>query len=171
MPAPRPANRINQDTAQKLIEASADLGFARPSTQNAALSEETKPFPIVEKTESTPKPAAPKAEKPVAKPKSVEPKTATSDSVNPGSFAAVQARRDAKKAAQAALKLAPQPEIMTVAGQAIRLDVPDDVWMALKLDSVHRRVTVRYLILEALQKAGYPVILDQIPEDGRRLRA
>lgn len=50
----------------------------------------------------------------------------------------------------------------------LRIAVPDDVAVALKIASIHRRASVRYLILEALHKAGYPVDLDAIPEDGRR---
>ena len=54
--------------------------------------------------------------------------------------------------------------------QMLRFSVPDGVATALKIASVHRRASVRYLILEALQKAGYPVELENIPEDGRRQR-
>ncbi len=56
------------------------------------------------------------------------------------------------------------------ASRTLRFDVSDDLWTALKLASVHRRVTVRYLLLEALSKAGYAVDLDTVPEDGRRVR-
>ena len=56
------------------------------------------------------------------------------------------------------------------AGAAIKLDVPGAVWIALKMEAINRRVTVRYLVLEALAKAGYEVDLAAVPEDGRRLR-
>ncbi len=56
------------------------------------------------------------------------------------------------------------------ASRTLRFDVSDELWTALKLTSVHRRVTVRYLLLEALSKAGYAVDLDTVPEDGRRVR-
>ena len=37
-------------------------------------------------------------------------------------------------------------------------------------EALNRRVTVRYLVLEALAAKGYRVDLEAIPEDGRRIR-
>jgi hypothetical protein len=36
--------------------------------------------------------------------------------------------------------------------------------------ALKRRVTVKFLVLEALAAKGYAIDLDAIPEDGRRLR-
>ena len=38
------------------------------------------------------------------------------------------------------------------------------------MEAIKRRVTVKFLVLEALAAKGYDVDLDAIPEDGRRLR-
>lgn len=53
---------------------------------------------------------------------------------------------------------------------SLKFDVPEDLWTALKISAAQRRVTVKFLVLEALSKHGYEVDLDAIPEDGRRLR-
>ena len=53
---------------------------------------------------------------------------------------------------------------------ALKFEVPDEVWIALRQEALNRRVTVRYLVLEALAAKGYSVDLAAVPEDGRRLR-
>jgi hypothetical protein len=53
---------------------------------------------------------------------------------------------------------------------ALKFDVQDDLWTALRRAAIDRRVTVKYLVLEALSEKGYPVDLAEVPEDGRRLR-
>lgn len=53
---------------------------------------------------------------------------------------------------------------------SLKIDVPDAVWTSLKLEAVRRRVTVKFLVLEALARQGYEIDLDKVPEDGRRLR-
>jgi len=53
---------------------------------------------------------------------------------------------------------------------ALKFDVPDAVWQALRHEALNRRVTVKYLVLEALADKGYQVDLSAVPEDGRRLR-
>jgi len=55
-------------------------------------------------------------------------------------------------------------------GPALKFDVPDEVWTALRREALNRRVTVKYLVLEALADKGYEVDLSTVPEDGRRLR-
>ncbi|WP_457108805.1 hypothetical protein [Methylobacterium sp. P5_C11] len=55
-------------------------------------------------------------------------------------------------------------------GTALKFEVPDLVWTALRQEALNRRVTVRYLVLEALAAKGYNVDLAAVPEDGRRLR-
>lgn len=77
--------------------------------------------------------------------------------------------------AAAAPKAPKKPEPVARASEALsmsslKFDVPTDLWTALKIDAAKRRVTVRYLVLEALSKHGYDVDLDAIPEDGRRQR-
>jgi hypothetical protein len=53
---------------------------------------------------------------------------------------------------------------------SLKFEVPDAVWVALRQEALNRRVTVRYLVLEALAAKGYAVDLSTVPEDGRRLR-
>ena len=53
---------------------------------------------------------------------------------------------------------------------ALKITVPDDLWNTLRMEAIKRRVTVKFLVLEALAAKGYDVDLDAIPEDGRRLR-
>jgi hypothetical protein len=151
MPAPRPTTRLSPADAQKLIEASADLGFNRPSS-------EAMPAGSHEAHEKPVPPAAPK------------PATARATPGRIGTREEVKARQMARRAAKIAQRTPrPAPELSDI-GQTLRLDVPDEVWTALKIACVHRRVTVKYLVLEALKKAGYPVDLRLIPEDGRRMR-
>jgi hypothetical protein len=57
-----------------------------------------------------------------------------------------------------------------VKGTALKFEVPDLVWTALRQEALNRRVTVKYLVLEALAAKGYNVDLAAVPEDGRRLR-
>lgn len=55
-------------------------------------------------------------------------------------------------------------------GAVLKVEVPDPVWTALRQEALDRRVTVKYLILEALATKGYAFDLSAIPKDGRRLR-
>jgi hypothetical protein len=55
-------------------------------------------------------------------------------------------------------------------GPALKFSVPDEVWNELRLEALKRRVTVKFLVLEALAAKGYAIDLDAIPEDGRRIR-
>lgn len=66
--------------------------------------------------------------------------------------------------------LAPAKAPAAAKGAALKFEVPDEVWMALRQEALNRRVTVRYLVLEALAAKGYDVDLSIVPEDGRRLR-
>jgi hypothetical protein len=75
--------------------------------------------------------------------------------VTPGSAASHEA-----KAGEAALR---KPA-------ALKFDVPDELWDDLRMAAIRRRVTVKYLVLEALEAKGYAVDLAAVPEDGRRLR-
>lgn len=52
----------------------------------------------------------------------------------------------------------------------LKVAIPDEIWNALRHEALNRRVTVKYLVLEALAAKGYDVDLSKIAEDGRRLR-
>ncbi len=65
---------------------------------------------------------------------------------------------------------APNAPFASTKGTALKFEVPDEVWTALRQEALNRRVTVRYLVLEALAAKGYNVDLATVPEDGRRLR-
>jgi hypothetical protein len=64
----------------------------------------------------------------------------------------------------------PKTPIALTKGAALKFEVPDTVWTALRQEALNRRVTVKYLVLEALAAKGYNVDLAAVPEDGRRLR-
>lgn len=64
----------------------------------------------------------------------------------------------------------PKAPIAPAKGAALKFEVPDTVWTALRQEALNRRVTVKYLVLEALAAKGYNVDLAAVPEDGRRLR-
>lgn len=65
---------------------------------------------------------------------------------------------------------APKTPVAPAKEAALKFSVPDEVWTALRQEALNRRVTVRYLVLEALAQKGYNVDLAAVPEDGRRLR-
>lgn len=65
---------------------------------------------------------------------------------------------------------APKFPVAPGKGAALKFEVPDEVWTALRQEALNRRVTVKYLVLEALAAKGYKVDLAAVPEDGRRLR-
>ena len=65
---------------------------------------------------------------------------------------------------------APKSPIAPPKGTALKFEVPDAVWTALRQEALNRRVTVKYLVLEALAAKGYSVDLSAVPEDGRRIR-
>ena len=64
----------------------------------------------------------------------------------------------------------PKYPIAPSKGTALKFEVPDEVWTALRQEALNRRVTVKYLVLEALAAKGYSVDLSAVPEAGRRLR-
>ncbi len=69
-------------------------------------------------------------------------------------------------------KAAPTPAAASASDKMATLKVamPDDIWNALRLEALNRRVTVKYLVMEALAAKGYNIDLSQVAEDGRRLR-
>ena len=77
-------------------------------------------------------------------------------------------RAPAARAAAPPKPAAPEPNPGPMA--SLKIEVPDKAWVSLKLEAVRRRVTVRFLILEALARQGYEIDLAEVPQDGRRLR-
>jgi hypothetical protein len=86
------------------------------------------------------------------------------------SSSARQARTEEPAPESAPTAKAPQPPIAPVKGSALKFEVPDEVWTALRQEALNRRVTVKYLVLEALAANSYSVDLSAVPEDGRRTR-
>ena len=52
----------------------------------------------------------------------------------------------------------------------LKVAMPDEIWNALRHVALNRRVTVKYLVMEALAAKGYDIDLAKVAEDGRRLR-
>lgn len=102
MPAPRPKAITPPDQAEKLVEATKDLGFARPTV--------------------------------APRPKAAE---------------------------------QPKPKVKL---ESLRIDLPPEAVEELRLQAVKRKVSIKYLVAEALSKGGYKIDLSAIPEDGRRDR-
>ena len=68
-------------------------------------------------------------------------------------------------------KAKPKPAPVTDAkGWSIKFDVSDEVYQALLLETVRKRVTMKYLMLEILHERGLPVDLENASKDGRRER-
>jgi hypothetical protein len=65
---------------------------------------------------------------------------------------------------------APAPVAPVTPCKSFNLSVPEYLFDELGLRAVKRRVTKRYLILEALAKAGFVVEPQDLEEDGRRRR-
>lgn len=79
-------------------------------------------------------------------------------------------RKVEPRAAASRAKVSERAAPKTQHGAALKLAVPDEVWDELRFEAVKRRVTVRFLVLEALAAKGYNVDLAATPEDGRRIR-
>lgn len=136
MPAPRPASHVSPQDAQKLIEGTADLGFARQGGAaggKGSIERDGNSSEQVSAHTLTPRKAN-----------------------NPEHERKAEVKNDASD--------------RKTDNQILRLDVPLAVWRSLKLASVDRRVSVRYLVMEALEKAGYDVDLGNVAQDGRRDR-
>jgi hypothetical protein len=146
MPAPRPTQRLSAEEASKLNEVSADLGFARPMSDSGAP-------PALQTTKE------PNVH--LEKPSKVGKSETLVKIKKPKNLSSVAAAGAAK---------ARDVEDLFGNAQPLRLDVPQDLWLDLKVSAAKRRVSVRWLVLEALEKAGYDVSLNDIPEDGRRVR-
>jgi hypothetical protein len=76
----------------------------------------------------------------------------------------------ARPSTRTAKQAEPAAEPMTERMATLKVAIPDDIWNALRHEALNRRVTVKYLVMEALAAKGYDVDLSKIAEDGRRLR-
>lgn len=141
-PAPRPRPLNDGATTQALREATRDLGFGRTSSDLSSKAPEPAPRP--EPTILAPPPPPPQdlAARPEPKPRVVK----------PAPVAPVAAAQAADR------------------NTSIKFEIDEALATALKYEAVRRRVTVKYLILEALAAKDFPVDLASQPEDGRRIR-
>lgn len=64
----------------------------------------------------------------------------------------------------------PAPPVQLTPCKSFNLALPEYLFDELGLRAVKRRVTKRYLILDALAKAGFRVETHDLEEDGRRRR-
>ncbi len=148
-PAPRPQRINDAGSTETLREATQDLGFNRRTS-----AEPVEPVVKVAPAEPNPAPVSAPTPAPVAM-------------AAPAAPAATPRVAPRPKPVKSAAVIAP---IDSDRMASLKLDIDDELSMALKMDAVKRRVTVKYLILEALAGKGYPVNLAEQPEDGRRVR-
>jgi hypothetical protein len=74
------------------------------------------------------------------------------------------------RAPQAPATMAEQAQPTAERMATLKVAMPDETWNALRHEALNRRVTVKYLVMEALAEKGYAVDLTKVAEDGRRLR-
>ena len=149
-PAPRPQPRVTPEEARRLQEGTRDLGFGRPTAAPTEPPADTHAGAASE-AETT---GAGEARAPAVP---AAPATA--------------AQTSTPTRVRAASSSSAKPAVASEArGPALKFDVPDALWTELRQEALNRRVTVRYLVLEALAAKGYRVDLEAIPEDGRRIR-
>lgn len=151
-PAPRPRPINPAGSAEALQEATRDLGFTRKTSP-----EEATPPEAQASVAAPAKPALAPAPAPVIAPRAAQPAL-----VGPNPVAKI-----APKPKTAKVEPAPSYEDRET---SIKFAISDELSTALKLDAVQRRVTVKYIILEALAEKGYPIDLVNLPQDGRRAR-
>lgn len=155
MPSPRPRPRTSPEDAQLLAAATGDLGFTRASNAPEAAG---KPRPKPSKAQEPKTPLAP-LDGAVAEDAPAQ--DAPLQDTSPEEIPAKESPAKEIPVKQAG----PAPR-----ASSLKFEVPDQVWFALRQEALNRRVTVRYLVLEALAAKGYAVDLSVVPEDGRRLR-
>lgn len=155
MPSPRPRPRTSPEDAQLLAAATGDLGFTRASNAPEAAG---KPRPKPSKAQEPKTPLAP-LDGAVAEDASAQ--DVLAQDASPEEISAKESPTKEIPVKQAG----PAPR-----ASSLKFEVPDQVWFALRQEALNRRVTVRYLVLEALAAKGYAVDLSAVPEDGRRLR-
>ena len=123
--------------------------------QAAQLSAETADLGFGRATSTPASEGAPEQPAPAPQPQTVAPARAVSPPAPRLRPAPVAAR--------------PKPAKMT-GSASLKFDIPADLWTAMKVEAAQRRVTVKFLVLEALSKQGFAIDLDAMPEDGRRHR-
>ena len=155
IPSPRPRPRTSPEDAQLLAAATGDLGFTRASNAPEAAG---KPRPKPSKAQEPKTPLAP-LDGAVAEDASAQ--DVLAQDASPEEISAKESPTKEIPVKQAG----PAPR-----ASSLKFEVPDQVWFALRQEALNRRVTVRYLVLEALAAKGYAVDLSAVPEDGRRLR-
>lgn len=155
MPSPRPRPRTSPEDAQLLAAATGDLGFTRASNAPETAG---KPRPKPSKSQEPKTPLAP-LDGAVAEDAPAQ--DAPAQDASPEEISAKESSAKEIPVKQAG----PAPR-----ASSLKFEVPDQVWFALRQEALNRRVTVRYLVLEALAAKGYAVDLSAVPEDGRRLR-
>ncbi len=147
-PAPRPQRINDAGTAEALRKATEDLGFNRTTSAPASAAEPAlAPVARVEPALSAPASAPASASNPAPK---------------------VAAAAPAPRAAPKPKAVKPAPASNFSERETSLKFVIDGA--SLKLDAVKRRVTVKFLVLEALAEKGYPIDLATLQEDGRRAR-
>lgn len=139
-PAPRPRPINDGAATEALKEATRDLGFGRTTSDLSSVE---------------PSPEVPR-----------EPPVAASPAPRP-----VIARSEPKpKAAKPVRPVAMAVDAFDDRSVSLKFEIDDALSTALKFEAVRRRVTVKYLILEALAAKDFPVDLANLPQDGRRVR-
>jgi hypothetical protein len=142
-PAPRPQPRTSPEQARELADATRDLGFSRTTSPPEA------------EPSAQPAPTSPaKAEHAVAEP-------APAPAPRAKRATGGKAPAPAEKPAAAA----PSAKMAT-----LKVAMADETWDTLRLEAIKRRVTVKYLVMEALAEKGYDIDLTKVAEDGRRIR-
>ncbi len=156
LPTPRLRPLNTPDTTAALQEATRDLGFGRPTSARApdpAPAPEAPEAASVAVEASAPKPAAisaapaAQAPNPAPKPRAPVAKSPRAEKASPAADAG-------------SVRRAP----------SLRIEVDDALWDAIRLAAIKRRVSVKYLIYEALAAQGFEIDMNAIPEDGRRAR-
>lgn len=95
---------------------------------------------------------------------------ADAESRTPLEAEAAGAPRPSEKLARTVKRVEPAAEPSAERMASLKVAMPDETWQALRHEALNRRVTVKYLVMEALAAKGYDVDLSKVAEDGRRLR-
>jgi len=150
LPTPRPRPLTDPAATAALQEATRDLGFAR---QTSAPSPVPEPAPVTSAVTEPPAPAR----------------------LDPRVVAAPKAQAKPRAAAtKAAMAPTPAPKAEADEGRkrpaALRIEVDEALWAAIRMAAIKRRVSVKYLIHEALAAQGFDIDMTAIADDGRRVR-
>lgn len=149
-PTPRPRPLNAPDTAEALKELTRDVGFGRPTSAPPA-QDLASASPINADKDHD---SAALGSNPPRKPFKGAPPTSTA------SAGATKFKGPASRPQTEGARRSP----------SLRIEVDDQLWDALRLTAMRRRVTVKYLIYEALAAQGFEIDMSAVPEDGRRER-